>query len=110
VVRQGLRILAPDRPGLGGSGPQSGLAVSERPADVVSDLPLRAPSGFEPASPRVSRMLCHGKDAAVPVAMGRLPAREIPGGQARIMPGEGHFSLPVRHMWAILRGLGGVPA
>jgi pimeloyl-ACP methyl ester carboxylesterase len=86
-------------------------ALRGAPFGVVRDLLLYArPWGIDPASIRVPCTVWHGEaDATVPVAMGRLLAREIPGSELRILPAEGHFSLPARHMWAILRGLGGGP-
>jgi pimeloyl-ACP methyl ester carboxylesterase len=86
-------------------------ALRSAPSGVVRDLLLYTRAwGFEPASIRVPCTVWHGEaDATVPVAMGRLLAGEIPGSEARFLPAEGHFSLPVRHMCAILRGLGGGP-
>ena len=57
---------------------------------------------------RVPVQLWHGEaDTIVPVAMGRYHAAVVPGCRASFLPGEGHFSLVVRHMSAILRQLVG---
>lgn len=64
------------------------------------------PWGFAPADVRVPVRLWHGTaDSVVPVAQGRLLARELPRVEARFLPGEGHFSLPVKHIEAILGDL-----
>jgi pimeloyl-ACP methyl ester carboxylesterase len=48
----------------------------------------------------------HGEDdATVPIAHGRWYARHLPGARAHWIPGEGHFSLPLRHGDEILRAL-----
>ena len=44
-------------------------------------------------------------DGVVPPAMGRLMASKIPGATLRVLPGEGHVSLPHRHGRAILKDL-----
>jgi pimeloyl-ACP methyl ester carboxylesterase len=50
--------------------------------------------------------LWHGvADRTVPVAMGRRHAALLPDVGAHFIPGEGHFSLIVRHMHEILAGL-----
>lgn len=47
--------------------------------------------------------LWHGEaDTVVPVRMGRAHAAALPDCDARFLPGEGHFSLIVRHMAPIL--------
>ncbi len=47
--------------------------------------------------------LWHGEmDSIVPVAMGRRLAATIPRCRAHFLPGDGHFSLPVRHLEEIL--------
>jgi hypothetical protein len=38
----------------------------------------------------------------VPPAMGRRLATVIPRGRGHFLPGEGHFSLPIRHAEEIL--------
>jgi pimeloyl-ACP methyl ester carboxylesterase len=69
---------------------------------------LTGPWGLEPAQLRLPVQLWHGEaDHTVPPAMGRRHASTIPGVEARFMPGEGHFSLIVRHMHDILASLAG---
>jgi len=48
----------------------------------------------------------HGDlDGSVPVAHGRWYAKHLPSCSAQILPGEGHFSLPLRHSETILKHL-----
>jgi pimeloyl-ACP methyl ester carboxylesterase len=55
---------------------------------------------------RVPFHLWHGEqDTTVPVEMGRWLARSVPGCQATYFPEDGHFSLPVNRIGAILRTL-----
>jgi pimeloyl-ACP methyl ester carboxylesterase len=50
--------------------------------------------------------LWHGDaDNTVPVAHAQWYAARLPQCRSRIMPGEGHYSLPLRHGGAILRAL-----
>lgn len=50
--------------------------------------------------------LWHGElDRTVPARMGRELADSLPRCRTHFVPGEGHFSLPVRHMERILGGL-----
>jgi pimeloyl-ACP methyl ester carboxylesterase len=59
--------------------------------------------GFAPAEIRLPVAIWHGEaDTTVPVAMARRHAALIPAAQAHFLPGEGHFSLVVRHMHDIL--------
>jgi pimeloyl-ACP methyl ester carboxylesterase len=61
------------------------------------------PWAIEPQRIGVPVQLWHGElDNIVPVAMGRRHAALLPNCRARFLPGEGHFSLLVRHMDAIL--------
>ncbi len=78
---------------------------------VARDLELyAAPWGFEPAAIALPVHLWHGElDATVPVVMGRRLAAAIPGCQARFLPAEGHFSLPIGHMEEILGALAAPP-
>jgi pimeloyl-ACP methyl ester carboxylesterase len=56
---------------------------------------------------RVPSMVWHGeKDTIVPVEMGRLYARSIPGCKAVFYPDEGHFSLPINRMKEIFENAG----
>jgi pimeloyl-ACP methyl ester carboxylesterase len=48
----------------------------------------------------------HGQaDATVPVSHTRYLADVLPKARAHMLPGEGHFSLPVNHMTEILTSL-----
>lgn len=61
------------------------------------------PWGFPLGGIRVPVYLWHGEDdRSTPIAMGRYLAEEIPGCQARFLPGEGHF-LCYDHFDEILR-------
>ncbi len=52
--------------------------------------------------------LWHGEaDRIVPAAIGRRMAALIPGCESRFLPGEGHYSLPVRRMDEVLVWVGG---
>jgi pimeloyl-ACP methyl ester carboxylesterase len=62
--------------------------------------------GPDPARISSPTLLWHGEaDTTVPVAFGHDHAARIPGCQARFLPKEGHFSLPVHHGAEILRDL-----
>ncbi len=64
---------------------------------------LGRPWGFDLASIDVPVVIWHGSvDGVVPLAFARHLAERIPGAELRVVPGEGHFSLPIRHMRAIL--------
>ncbi len=64
------------------------------------------PWGFRPQDIRPRVQLWHGEaDALVPPAHGRYFATALPNAAAKFLPGEGHFSLPVKHMDMILRAL-----
>lgn len=71
------------------------------------DLGLYAsPWGFDPASLGMPLDIWHGEaDAVVPCLHSRLLAEALPGAGLRLLAGEGHFSLPVRHMDDIFRAL-----
>jgi pimeloyl-ACP methyl ester carboxylesterase len=50
--------------------------------------------------------LWHGEgDGTVPIAQARWYDRQLPLCRARYLPGEGHYSVPLRHAEAILRAL-----
>lgn len=74
---------------------------------LAEDLAVLAhPWGFALEAVRARVLLWHGElDTTVPPAMGRHLAARIPGCQARFLPGEGHFSLPIAHMDEILRAV-----
>ncbi|TYO98213.1 pimeloyl-ACP methyl ester carboxylesterase [Geothermobacter ehrlichii] len=74
---------------------------------VVQDLELLAgPLDFSLLSIRVPVMIWHGgDDRTVPVAHGRWYAAQLPTAVLEEIPGEGHFSLPVRRGGHILEAL-----
>ncbi len=58
---------------------------------------------IDPSRVAVPCAVWHGDvDVTVPVSMGRHLARSIPGARGHFLAGEGHYSLPVRHMARIL--------
>jgi len=63
------------------------------------DLGLAAqPWGFDPRHITVPVHLFHGdRDRVVPYSLSLELAALIPGARVDILPGEGHYSLPVRH-------------
>jgi pimeloyl-ACP methyl ester carboxylesterase len=71
------------------------------------DLTLAArPWGFDPASISVPVHLYHGdRDGVVPLAMAEDLATLIPGAALHVLPGEGHYSLPVKYVGAALEAL-----
>jgi pimeloyl-ACP methyl ester carboxylesterase len=59
--------------------------------------------GFDLADIRIPVYLWHGsEDRNAPPAMGGYLASEIPDSHFELLPGEGHFSLVLRHMGRIL--------
>lgn len=64
------------------------------------------PWDFDPASIRVPVLMLHGEvDQVVPASMTREISHMIPGVRAHFYPGEGHYSLPVRHVGEVLEFL-----
>ncbi len=83
TIREGLR-----------QGPQGALR------DFVQHA---SPWGFSPTSIHQPVTLWHGgSDSVVPVLHSRHLARKLPNAELHILPGEGHYSLPVNHAEAIL--------
>ena len=67
---------------------------------------LSQPWGFEPEAVSARVAVWHGQeDGIVPSEMGRHLAARMPAAELRLLPGEGHISLPVRHCEEILRDL-----
>jgi pimeloyl-ACP methyl ester carboxylesterase len=67
---------------------------------------LARPWNFDVTAVRGPCYVWHGEqDTTVPVEMGRRLASLIPGCSAIFLPGEGHFSLPVRHGDRVLEAL-----
>lgn len=104
---------APDREVLGDPEVEATLAASLREAlragsrGASHELRVLArPWNFDVTAIRVPCYLWHGEqDSTVPVEMGRRLASLIPGCSATFLPGEGHFSLPVRHGDTVLKAL-----
>jgi len=64
------------------------------------------PWGFDLTRISVETYLWHGDhDRTVPLIMAEQHARLIPGAQLIVYPGEGHFSMPIRHLDEILQTL-----
>jgi pimeloyl-ACP methyl ester carboxylesterase len=63
---------------------------------------------FRPQEIALTVDLWHGEaDPIVPVVHARILAKQLPRVRPVILPGEGHFSLPIIHMERILRALTG---
>jgi pimeloyl-ACP methyl ester carboxylesterase len=63
---------------------------------------------FRPEEIALGVDLWHGEaDPIVPVAHARALMRQLPRVRPVILPGEGHFSLPINHMISILLALAG---
>lgn len=70
---------------------------------VDDDLAFIKPWGFDPSAIEVPTSLWHGAaDILVPVAHGEWLAERIPGVHSHIEPGEGHLSLRLHHIDAML--------
>ncbi|MGH6634747.1 MAG: alpha/beta fold hydrolase [Gammaproteobacteria bacterium] len=82
-------------------------ALRQGPEGALWDFIAYAhPWGFEPQDIRCRVQLWHGKaDALVPPAHGHYFATELPNVVADFLPGEGHFSLAIKHTDLILRAL-----
>jgi pimeloyl-ACP methyl ester carboxylesterase len=64
------------------------------------------PWGFDLSRISVETYLWHGdNDRTVPLKMAEYHARMIPGAHLTVFPGEGHFSVPIRHLGTMLRTL-----
>ena len=74
---------------------------------VLGDARIYAqPWGFEPGDIRVPVRLWHGKaDASFHWTLAAELAARIPGCRARMIDGEGHYSIAFRHCGEILRDL-----
>ena len=100
LARPGVRplILASFREG-----------VRQGGAPLAQDLGLLArPWGFGLEEIEIPVELWHGEvDNVVPPGMGRHVAARIPGCRSHFLPREGHFSLVIDHMVAILATLAG---
>lgn len=68
---------------------------------------LGKPWGFRPEEIRIPVKLWHGaQDKTVPANMSREQHERIHSSTLVILPEEGHFSLPVKHMEIILSDIG----
>ncbi|HKJ08512.1 MAG TPA: alpha/beta hydrolase [Gammaproteobacteria bacterium] len=76
-------------------------------AGVLSDLrTYTRPWGFDVRDLDLPLQLWHGeRDRTVPVQAARRLARRLPRSRFHVLDGEGHYSLPLNHMGAILDGL-----
>lgn len=114
----GMRLLSVSAPStdaalLGQASVHQKLAVCLREAfrqggvGAARELELLAsPWGFAPEEIRVPMQFWHGQaDATVPCLHSEYLAGRIPGSELQILPCEGHFSLPIRHVVTILKGL-----
>ena len=74
---------------------------------VMADAQIYAdPWGFAMEDVRVPVRLWHGKeDRAFSVRLAEDVAKRLPDCQARFVESEGHYSLPIRHVRAILEDL-----
>ena len=67
---------------------------------------IARPWGFALSEIKLPIDLWHGDaDRNAPLAMGGQMAAELPNSYLHILPGEGHFSVAVRHMTTILQSL-----
>lgn len=67
-----------------------------------------APWGFDPTRIDLPMDIWHGQDdATVPALHSHTLASAMPRARLHLVPGEGHFSLPVRHMDEIFSNLCG---
>ena len=109
------RLPSLDRETLLDPGIRSALALAFRESvrhghrGPCHELHMAAqPWDFDPGSIRVPLLMLHGEeDQVVPASMTRDLAQAIPRAWARFYPGEGHYSLPVRHVGEVLEFLAG---
>jgi len=84
---------------------REGLREGTRGA--LLDMALYArPWPFDPVGLQLPVSLWHGdSDATVPLCHTRMLAQSLPQATVHIVPGEGHFSLPIERAGEILAGL-----
>jgi pimeloyl-ACP methyl ester carboxylesterase len=82
-------------------------AFRQGPAGALHELGLLArPWGFRLEDIPTAVDLWHGRqDATVPPAMGEFLAARVPNARLRLLAGEGHISLAVRHGTEIMEAL-----
>jgi len=108
-----LRLPAPDRAVLANSRTFSIIIGGMRRSwascsDGVHDdaVIYTRPWGFPLSQVRTRVDIWHGaKDSNFPPELARKLAAHIPGARLHIVPGEGHYSLPVNHADTILESL-----
>jgi pimeloyl-ACP methyl ester carboxylesterase len=108
----GELVTAPDRAVLAGEfGDYLAHATSSAVATGIAgwrddDLAFISDWGFPIGAVRAPLTVWHGdQDAMVPLAHGEWLASQVNGARARVQPGEGHLSLVVHHIDAILAEL-----
>jgi pimeloyl-ACP methyl ester carboxylesterase len=84
-------------------------SIREGTRGILHELSLYTQDwDFRPEEVALSVDLWHGEaDPIVPVAHARALMRQLPRVRPVILPGEGHFSLPINHMGSILLALTG---
>lgn len=95
----GVRLVAPDRPGIGASDRLPGRRLVDWPADVVDDYRvMSAPWGFDLGAVRAPTVLWQGTaDTLVPAAWARRRAERIPGATVVLLEGDGHVLPAARY-------------
>jgi pimeloyl-ACP methyl ester carboxylesterase len=84
-------------------------SVREGPRGILHELSLYTKGwDFRPEEIALTVDLWHGEaDPIVPVVHARALMERLPRVRLAILPGEGHFSLPINHMESILLALTG---
>ncbi len=64
---------------------------------------ITTPWDFDPGEIKAETWIWHGEDdSVVPPSHGRRHGAQIPNSRTVFLPGEGHFSLPYRHIETIM--------
>ena len=84
-------------------------SIREGPRGILHEISLYIRDwDFRPEEIALTVDLWHGEaDPIVPVAHARTLMKQLPQVRPVILPGEGHFSLPINHMESILLALTG---
>ena len=113
LTRAGLRVISPDRPGMGGSDFQPGRRIPDWPADLVclaDSLGLARFAMLGNSGGRMPITLFHGEaDTNAPIAMARRAAAALPSATLITYPGEAHLSTLCNHFDEIARALAAPP-
>jgi pimeloyl-ACP methyl ester carboxylesterase len=82
-------------------------SIRKGPRGILHELSLYTQHwDFRPEEIALTVDLWHGEaDPIVPVAHARSLMKQLPQVRPVILPGEGHFSLPINHMGSILTAL-----